>query len=156
MPAPSPSAAASGSSAQASPVEQSSVRDELSSLATGLRDVFEETLQVALGHSATKGACLYSCLLVRAAIKQSTGMRAVVRGGGGEHDGYRDSRGRLHGHSWVEATSRETGRWVVDITADQFGGPKTLVLPVAQARKHYVPGDQAVIDEHLADFSKEE
>ncbi len=113
-----------------------------------MREVHERMLDAALGHSQTAGTCLYSCLLLRETIQRFTSFECRVRGGDGSSSGYRDQSGRMHGHYWVEAHGG-TQHYVVDITADQFGGSRVTLLELAASLERYIPGDQAEIDDHV-------
>jgi hypothetical protein len=93
-------------------------------------------------------------VLLRAVLEKFTGCQVHVRGGDGCQDGGYVGPDGAHGHYWVEVDSQTDGRWVVDITADQFGGPPVLVLRSAEA-PGYVAGDQNVVDEQVDMLLKE-
>lgn len=122
----------------------------LTELTTGCRAIFEKVLDSALGHKDSTGACLYASILLSMSVQKFSPYQAVVRGGGeASSGGVFLADGQRKGHYWVEAVREETGeRWVLDIAGDQFGLPAVQVLEFAQA-SHYVPGDQAEIDEHV-------
>jgi len=107
----------------------------------------------SIGTESTIGACFYACILLCEVVNRFTTFSAIVRGGDGQGDGgFVDSMGQWHGHYWVEATSSPGLGWVLDITADQFGGLPVVVQPLKDARHQYTPGDQATVNEHLNEF----
>lgn len=127
------------------------MQDEFGEVLLDARRVFTQLLLLSdIGD--TDGTCLHASLLVRDMLRLCAPARAdpVIRGGDGREDGgYRDADGVLRGHYWVEASSTIGARYVLDITADQFGGPATVAMSVANAHGIYVPGDQAVVDQHV-------
>lgn len=120
--------------------------------ATFLRGVYLHLLQQSRGSADTTGACFYASGLLADAVNRFTRASARICGGGGSEmdGGYRDLQGQMHGHYWVEVEDSQHGHWVLDITSDQFGGPAVFVAPAAAARATHIPGDQATIDEHVA------
>ena len=124
----------------------------LQSIAGSTREIFLRVLDTSLGHTQTGGTCFYAALLLANAVNRFTAYKARVRGGDGEGDGgFRDRQGVWHGHYWCEAVDQGTSEcWVLCITSDQFGEDPVRVLPRAEARRQYLPGSQAVVDEHLA------
>lgn len=78
----------------------------------------------------SRGTCGRSSLFLQRALVHA-GIPAVWRSGsphGGRQIGCFDGV-NWHGHAWVE-----TDGWIVDITADQFGGPPVLVVQHPDAR----------------------
>lgn len=124
---------------------------------------FSEPLQAARGtiHAmlaaskidGTAGSCLYAAILLQMMIRLYCGRDcAVIRGGDGRRNGgYVDAAGNAHGHYWVEATDDTDDRYVLDVTADQFGGPPLVQMPLATASSTYIPGDQQTIDAHVTE-----
>lgn len=107
-------------------------------------------LETAIQTTETKGTCLYAAILLKNTIERFCNCKNVlIRGGGPESGGgYRDDRGVLRGHYWVEAETAD-GVFVLDITADQFGGDPCKVLPIAEAGDRYVAGPQALVEDHI-------
>lgn len=101
----------------------------------------------------TVGSCLYAAIILRMTVKLYCDRNcAVIRGGDGEGDGgYIDDAGVTHGHYWVEAIADDGERFVLDVTADQFGGPAVVEIPSAKAMNTYRPGRQATVDQHVAE-----
>lgn len=128
-----------------------STQGELYTFAQDCRKLFLAVLAESIGHGAVAGSCLYAAVLVAFTAHRFLPLRTVVRGGDGEGDGgYKAPGGALKGHYWVEAwTPHGAERWVVDITADQFGGEACVVIPLEQSREQYIPGDQATVNQHL-------
>jgi hypothetical protein len=122
----------------------------LRELAQGVREIFVKVLSQDLRQRGTKGSCLYASILVCKAVNRfSGGLHARVAGGSP-----RDGTGlvtpacTLAGHYWVEvcragrwpSSEQRDCDWVVDITADQFGGAEVVVAPWPAARGLYRPG----------------
>lgn len=124
----------------------------LHDIAGTIRRIYLLALQDSIGRAETNGACFYACILLQQAVERFSGMTALIRGGDGLLDGgYFDCRGRGYGHYWVEARLDEKRAWVVDITADQFGAPQVVVIPLSTSTCSYKPGDQASVNRHVAD-----
>ncbi|WP_137917156.1 hypothetical protein [Hydrogenophaga sp. 2FB] len=125
---------------------------ELQEIAAMIRRIYLSVLKDAIGRAETNGACFYACVLLHQAIEKFSSMAATIRGGDGLSDGgYFDPWGRGFGHYWVEARLDSGSAWVIDITADQFGGPDVLVAPLAGSQITYRPGDQSKVDEHISE-----
>ena len=124
----------------------------LDELARFHRDLYCRLLHESTGQADVGGACFYAAVLVRESIARFTSFEARVRGGDGQGDGgFRSRDGTWHGHYWTEARDPATGQgWVIDLTADQFGEDAVRVLPLEAASRQYHPGDQAVVDGHVA------
>lgn len=124
----------------------------IASISANMRRIFESVL-VATDVEGTSGTCLYASILLQQSLDRFGGCETVVRGGDGLSDGgARDTVGAWHGHYWVEGVTSSGAPFLADITADQFGWPSVVVLPLADARSRYVPGNdelcgQAVEDE---------
>lgn len=128
--------------------------EAITELATSMRDIFARVLQVALGTQETLNTCAYASICLAQALGRFLAVDAIVQGGDGRTDGaYVDRTGRPHGHYWVRATdlSDSSRYWCVDITADQFGDEPVVVLTRTQSLSRYVPGDQLVVDEAIAE-----
>ena len=123
----------------------------LHEITTQARSIHERLLDSSLGHRQTQGSCLHACILLSSMLERFGNCKAVtIRGGDGQGDGgYVDAAGVWHGHYWIEADDG-SGALVMDITADQFGGPAVVVLRKDEAR-NYVPGSQVVVDEHVGE-----
>jgi len=92
--------------------------------------------------SSTKGRCLQASIMLERSLDQVTEGSAIVRGGDGAGDGGAcDVMGTWHGHYWVEGVTVDGQAFVADITADQFGWPEVVVLPLPFGRQRYQPGD---------------
>jgi len=133
--------------------DQGTARDVppgLLDIALDTRSLFERLLALS-EISSTAGTCLHACILVCSCIKAFLPQQqALIRGGDGCGDGgFLDANGVIHGHYWVECNVG-SDRWIVDISADQFGSEAPLVLPYAMAHQ-YIPGDQGVVDRHVRD-----
>lgn len=100
----------------------------------------------------TAGSCMYASILLSKMIDLYAGWECSrIRGGSGRGSGgYTDVRGVQRGHYWVEAKADDGEVYVLDITADQFGGPPLVVVPADKSRATYRPGDQEEVDEHVA------
>lgn len=137
------------------PARPEDLPEKLLSLVSYTREVYVRLLDSALGAPETAGACFYACVLLQTTVNRFSDYRAVVRGGDGHLDGgYTDFAGRRHGHYWVEARAADQRAWVLDITADQFGGPAVTVLPLGYSTPRYLPGDQAAVDAHLREHGR--
>jgi hypothetical protein len=115
-----------------------------------LRNSFEHILQTSIGTVETAGACLHAAILLSTMLTKFAGAACRVRGGGPPMDGgILDKDGEIRGHYWVEGRACTGEFFVVDITADQFGYEKVVLLTEAAARTRYYPGDQQLIDQHV-------
>jgi len=106
----------------------------------------------------TKGTCLYACILLEKTLNQFEREGcAMIRGGDGEGDGgYRDDAGDWHGHFWVEATDSDGQGYILDVTADQFGGSETVCLRLDEpSAARYRNGDQTIVDEQVSYLMQE-
>lgn len=110
------------------------------------RRLFEQIIQDALKTSDTAGTCLYASLMLVELLNKFMHAQAIVRGGGPPLDGgVLGPDGVLRGHYWVELEV-SGARFVVDVTADQFGYEPVVILPIEEARNRYTPGNQANVD----------
>jgi len=92
---------------------------------------------------------MYASILLATLLSKFAEAPSHVCGGGPPMDGgLADPAGVLRGHYWVEGTTRSGEDFVADITADQFGYPNVVVLPLAAAAR-YQRGDQALINQHI-------
>ena len=110
--------------------------------ARDVRAIHLQMLEASLSHRETRGSCLFACILLTETLQQfMPHSTSIIRGGDGKGDGgFQDRAGAWHGHYWVEV-ELNAQRYVVDITADQFGEEDIVVLPVSQATR-YAPGNQ--------------
>ena len=101
-------------------------------LCSSIRGIFEHVLAVEK-IAGTAGTCLYGSILLQQALDRFGNCEAVVRGGDGAGDGgAQDKAGAWHGHYWVEGRTKDGKPFLADITADQFGWPPVVVLPLAE------------------------
>lgn len=103
---------------------------------------------------SSEGTCLYCAIHLRMMLTKFTDYTIFVRGGDGseEDGGFRDGNGDMHGHYWVEVHT-PGGCFIMDITADQFGGNKITVCHAEEPpAKNYIPGDQLVVDGHVSEI----
>lgn len=107
-------------------------------------------LLAASGIAGIGGSCLYGAIVLQMMVDLFRGEPCtVIRGGDGAADGaFVDTRGRAHGHYWVEAMAEDGSVYVLDITADQFGDDALVQVPLAVASR-YRPGDQDLVDQHV-------
>lgn len=121
-------------------------------LSTELRGIFERILADAIGTNQTAGACLHAAILLSTILTKFANAPSHVCGGGPPLDGgLRDKEGVLRGHYWVEGRCPTGEPFVADITADQFGYAKVVVLDSAVAAELYYPGNPEIIAEHVAE-----
>ena len=107
----------------------------------------------ASGIVGVAGSCLYAAIVLQMMVELHRGQPcAEIRGGDGEGDGgYVDASGQQHGHYWVEAVDAAGQCYVLDVTADQFGGAALVQAPIATVKHAYRPGDQSIVDAHVAE-----
>lgn len=125
--------------------------EQLLEIVHGARGIYLTVLQSALSTRDTTGACFYACILLQQSLARFAQAQTVIRGGGDGDAGYFDGTA-WRGHYWLELTTAHRGTWVVDITADQFGGPPVVVLPLPASRDRYRAVNQADTDAHVAEF----
>ena len=104
------------------------------------------------GKARVTGACLCSSVLTALLLSKFGSGDATIRGGDGDTDGGAlDADGNLRGHYWVELEARSGRRYVVDVTADQFGFIPVVVLQLedVEARRRYRAGNQQLVDDHV-------
>lgn len=118
------------------------------------REIFERIVEQSLLKTEMTGACLYASILCAQTINKFTAAKAIIRGGDGEGDGGLLVDGARNGHYWLEVDVCGD-RFIVDITADQFGLPPVIIERVEVMQQIYVPGNQKVVDCHVADMNKE-
>lgn len=125
---------------------------EVSRLTTMMRDVFDRVLS-ASNIARTKGTCAYGAILLRNSLEQFGKCAAAVRGGDGDlREGAIDQAGMWNGHYWVEGKTPGGVGFVADITADQFGWSKVVVLPIDLAGERYRAGDDEIVAEAVAEL----
>lgn len=116
-----------------------------------MRKVFVRSLEDALKDQDTTNTCAFACALLYVSLSKFLNVEVAFQGGGGSGTGYLDSSDVTHGHYWLKAICRNTQEaWVIDITADQFGGPPVVVQRVADSLSNYIPGDQRTVDENMS------
>lgn len=118
------------------------------------RDLFVTLLSQSIKTEDTVGSCLYAAFMCSTVLGKFTQAEIAIRGGDGEGDGGLFVDGVGHGHYWLEADV-QGDKYIVDITADQFGLPAVIVERIEVMVQIYVPGDQAVVNEHVLDLMKE-
>ena len=123
-------------------------------LTTKNREIIETILRESLSSSDTAGACLYASLICAQTINKFTAASAIIRGGDGEGDGGLLVDGVRNGHYWLEVDVCGD-LFIVDITADQFGLPPVIIERVEVMQQLYVPGNQQVVDGHVADMKNQ-
>lgn len=111
-------------------------------LASSARQVHEHILEASVGHTTTRGSCLYASVHLTSMVNKFSDWHAAVHGGA-----WQAQDGELHGHYWVQATLNEA-KFILDITADQFGAGKVLVLPLAAASQ-YILDEDSLVAEHI-------
>lgn len=125
---------------------------EVARLTTMMRDVFDRVLS-ASNIARTKGTCAYGAILLRNSLEQFGKCAAAVRGGDGDlREGAIDQAGMWNGHYWVEGKTPGGVGFVADITADQFGWSKVVVLPIDLAGERYRAGDDEIVAEAVAEL----
>jgi hypothetical protein len=119
------------------------------------RELHEKLLKLSVGHRDTKDSCAFAAYLLDFSVKRwLPQMRSCVRGGDGAADGgYFDQAGLGYAHYWVELDDGND-QWVADITADQFGGTPIVLMKLTEAEGRYVPGDAALVAEHMEVFGE--
>ena len=126
---------------------------EITELLNHARELFTRMLNDSISTDQTTGSCFYACYLSKLLIDKFSPFEAIYRGGDGHGDGgYKDSKGNIHGHYWLEVVSKRY-RYIVDITADQFGDLPVVVLPIDSASQ-YISGNQQIIDEHYDEYKQ--
>jgi hypothetical protein len=122
-------------------------------IAEGMREV-HETILADCDIDGTSGTCLYGSYLLQTLLTKFGDCNVRVCGGDGLRDGgAADPSGKWHGHYWVEGVTSTGESFVADVTADQFGWDKVVVLPTHLARDRYRPGDDAIVQSAVADLT---
>jgi hypothetical protein len=112
------------------------------------RNIFEQLLEMSLGSRRTEGACFHAVILCQTLIQRFSPFRPKIKGGDGHGDGGLWIEGLCHGHYWIEIdVSGE--RYIVDITADQFGQERVIFAPAKSLSIRYEAGDQDTVDGHV-------
>ena len=124
--------------------------------ATFMRGVLLRALKDSIASEDTTNTCAYACVLLSVSLGKFFGLEVQFQGGGGGLDGgFVDLAGVARGHYWLKATAPSGEAWVVDITADQFGGDPVVVLPFSESEERYVPGDQSTVDRGIGELMAE-
>jgi hypothetical protein len=124
--------------------------------ASEARRMLEPGLQTSgAGQPLSAGSCLHASVLAASLWNRFHDGGAVVRGGDGElQQGIRDAQGDWRGHYWCEIALAQD-RFIVDITADQFGHEAVRVLPYETASGgQYRAGDQTLVDAVVAELAE--
>jgi hypothetical protein len=105
--------------------------ESLESVVRQSRSLFEMVLADSLGHTRTRGTCLYACTLLLQSIRSFTDTQDAWIAGGGDQDtdvghGLLGVDGVWHGHYWIEGVSAGQ-KFLADIAADQFGYPPVIL-----------------------------
>lgn len=134
-------------------LESSQAAIELLALARMARRSIEPGLaRDDAGRLISQGACLHACVVVAVLLRRFSQSVPTVRGGSA---GALDTCGQWRGHYWIETTEPSGARFVVDVTADQFGHEAVVVLPLDQASGRYRPGPQSEVAEAFSDLAAE-
>jgi len=133
---------------------------QIKEIAQGARNIFELILEDSMRTRETQGSCLYASILLSNCINKFTKASSKICGGGPPiNGGFWDASGVCRGHYWVQGITSEGLAFVADITADQFGLEKIVVLTLDQAKNCYQPGDALEIarqvKETLAEIGEE-
>lgn len=118
------------------------------------RDLFMVLLNKSIQTDDTVGSCLYAAFMCSTVLSKFTQAEISIRGGDGEGDGGLFVDGASRGHYWLEADI-QGDKYVVDITADQFGLPPVIVERLEVMSQIYVPGCQETVNEHVLNMMKE-
>lgn len=124
---------------------------EIEKLVHDARALFVQLLKMSLSHSDTKGTCLYAVILCSTLINKFTDHTAMIRGGDGLNDGGLFIGAGGHGHYWIEIDIVGT-RYIIDITADQFGLAPVIISDAASLEARYISGDQRTVDDHVEEI----
>ena len=123
--------------------------EQIMEVCSGTREIFDQLIAEA-GIPGVAGSCLHASILLQINLDGFCGTRTRVCGGEGEDEGdcgALDSAGRWRGHYWVEGVTCAGEGFVADITADQFGWPPVVLMPLASARDRYRRRDDDLVDE---------
>lgn len=118
------------------------------------RELFMVLLKDSLNSEQTVGSCLYAAFMCSTVLSKFTEAEITIRGGDGEGDGGLFVDGAARGHYWLEADI-QGDRYIVDITADQFGLPPVIVERVEVMAQLYIPGCQETVNEHVLEMMKD-
>lgn len=118
------------------------------------RDLFVNLLRQSIKTVDTVGSCLYAAFMCSQILGKFTQAEITIRGGDGKGDGGLVVDGVARGHYWLEADI-QGDKYIVDITADQFGLPPVIVESIEVMGQIYVPGDQQVVNDHVLVMKKE-
>lgn len=127
----------------------------LADFGADVRRMLEPGLAVGIdGTRVSAGSCLHATLLFGLTWNKFGAGGAWIQGGDGDQEmGALDAIGRWQGHYWC-VVDLASGRFIVDITADQFGYPPVRVLQHAEAAgRWYRAGRQDLVDEAVADLA---
>ncbi len=135
------------------------IEQDLREFAYELRRMMEPgLLKTDAGQVISAGSCLHMSVMAQIFMRKYKICESVIRGGSGEDgQGCQATDGSWHGHYWLECF-RQGGitdpRFVVDLTADQFGWEAVRIIPLAEAQG-YCPGSQPEVDAEVATLTSE-
>lgn len=116
--------------------------------------IFDILLQSSELPSST-GTCLHACILLREMLYSAGFDNIKIRGGNGDDDGGFFTSEGGYGHYWCEVT-RSGLCQIIDITADQFGYDKILIINAFSTEwPRYIPGNQDTVDHHISNAMDE-
>jgi hypothetical protein len=82
--------------------------------------------------------------------------KARVRGGNSlEGFGAVGATGELHGHYWLDVALADGEICTLDVTADQFGFERVVILDQGTGSRRYLPGPQEQVDAAAEDLAAE-
>ena len=126
---------------------------ELTNIVKHTREIFETMVLESLETHDMHGTCGIATLFLKYIIEKFTTFKCIARGGDGLSDsGYIDHQGTRHGHYWLEVET-PLNSYIVDITADQFGGER-IVIESLDMNHQYIVGCQHTIDQHMQEIQK--
>jgi hypothetical protein len=127
--------------------------EEIHAIADIARRSLEPGMPDLHGQAQSTGMCLHGSMLLMVLLRQFAIPDCFIEIRGGEF-GIRDLSGVWRGHYWVEASLAEE-RYVIDITADQFGYDRVVVLPIEVAQQMYRPGPQDEVNDALISLAED-
>jgi hypothetical protein len=137
------------------PAKRSSAMETVLEITRDLRAVHEKILTVS-DITGTGGTCLYGAFLLSTVLEKFGDCTTRVCGGDGREDGGAvDPQGIWHGHYWVEGKTNAGEEFAADVTADQFGWEKIVVLPIEEARARYKPGNDMIVQAAVDDLESQ-
>lgn len=129
--------------------------NEIRKFAWDTRGVMEPgLLRDGDGGVLSAGSCLHMSVMAQYLMRRFKICDSIVRGGNGSNEtGCQGRDGSWNGHYWLECFNfpeknpeADGLRFVMDLTADQFGWDAVRVIALEKA-KGYSPSDQSEVDE---------